>query len=176
VAEDAVGQDHVVAQQTFFHGAEAFNGVLGGKVAQVGLELDADAAQGFKGVFEEQVFGLGIDGGALVGDTVPGAANFQGAVVRADIQVAGAADRLTAGKVDNGKGEVGAVLLAVEHIQDPGAQVFGGFDPGVNHELPDAGVQTDQSQVGEVRFAERLEADEATGEGEGVDVHEGHEG
>lgn len=82
----------MVTEGAFLYGAKALDGALRGEVALVGFELDADAVQVFEGVFEQQVLGFGVGGGALVLDGKPGAADFEAAVLGADFQVAGAAD------------------------------------------------------------------------------------
>src|SRR5689334_1898779 len=62
VADIAVRDEHVLAQNALACGAESFDGCLRDRVAAVGLELDAHGAEGLEGVTQEQVLALGVDG------------------------------------------------------------------------------------------------------------------
>ena len=53
MADTPIGQDHVVAENAFFHSADSLDGFLRALVAQIGLQLHADATQRFKGVTEQ---------------------------------------------------------------------------------------------------------------------------
>ena len=83
------------AQRAFFFGANAENGVTGFLVERVGLQLDAETSPDFKGVSQHQVFGLGVDGGALPGGCDPGGTDLDPPVDAVDVHEAGAADGIS---------------------------------------------------------------------------------
>lgn len=168
VAPGAVRAAAVTAQDAFALRSEAGDGGLGAGVEVVRLELDPAHAEVFEGVGEQEQLGLGVDGAAPVRAPVPGPADLQAFVGRADVQVRGPAHGPAASEVDDGEGDVLAALRRLQHGVERGAQLLlrprrGAALPAPHLLVPAAG----RVQVGEVTAGERLQADVAAGKRDG---------
>lgn len=103
VAFEAVGHDHVVAEGAFFQRSEFLDGALAMEVARIGLELNADAAEGFEGVLEHEQLHLRIDLCAAELFVYPRTANLNSAVFFANVEVATRANCMSCFLVDHDK-------------------------------------------------------------------------
>ena len=156
----------MVAEGAFVLGSELAHGGLGAQVFVVGLEADAAEVEGFEGVGELEELGLGVYAGSVVVGAEPGVAYFYGAVLKVEVDVAGAADDLVGlgGGLrfqDRDPGHSGACGFEFEGGLGPGAEVGGGFDRG-EHVAPNARVKRDLLEGREVTESERLETDSGT--------------
>ena len=76
VANSAVVTDSVASENSVWFCSYSFNGSSRRRVQVVGLELDADTVEGFKGMLEHYEFALGVDECALPFFWVPGGTNL----------------------------------------------------------------------------------------------------
>src|SRR5208282_3410451 len=124
VADSAGPCDYVAAQCAFFFRADAENCVARFFVERVGLEFDANASPHFEGVSQHQIFGFGVDRGALPWYRDPGRADLDAAVVAVDIHKASAADHAAGCTLDRGKDYRLTALLLGESFLDEALKIF----------------------------------------------------
>ena len=113
------------AEGAFFLCAEAEDGVAGFLIQCVGFEFDAQALPDFEGVAQHQVFGFGVDGGALPGGSDPSGTDFHAAVGAVDIHESRAADYALRIALDGGEDDGFAAVLLGERFFDQALEIFG---------------------------------------------------
>jgi glyoxylase-like metal-dependent hydrolase (beta-lactamase superfamily II) len=124
VPDTAACGDHVIAERAFLASADAQNCRAGAIVERVGLQLHAHTLEYFEGVAQQEVFGLGVDGGALplVGD--PGPSDFQAMVHALDAGIARGTNYAAAGFLEQRKRQGGSGGLLLERGLDIGAHLL----------------------------------------------------
>lgn len=171
VANRTVRPDHVAAQHTLAHGAQALDRALRAQVQVVGLELDAQCSQVLEGMAQEEQLALGVHGRALVLRRDPGPTDLEPAVLAADVEVARRADRARGREIDDREWELRAVALAGLRPRDVRTNVLqvGGHRP--RQVAPDRFVAARVEERARVVPRERLEPHAASDQGDGSRVH-----
>jgi hypothetical protein len=101
VADATRRRDSVLAERPFFFRADAEDRVARLLVECVGLELDADAAERFERVGQQQELRFGVRGGALKGGRDPGPADLEAAIGCRDVRVTSAANHAIGSAIDD---------------------------------------------------------------------------
>src|SRR5439155_7371643 len=161
---------HVLAQRALADGAEAGDSFLGASVAAVGLERDADAAEGLEAMFQEEVLRFRVGGRAPVVAGEKGRADLDLTVGRAHVEQTRGADRTARlaphlGEHDRlapGHQPLG-LANQLERLVDRAGRGPGqvGADPLVLRRI---------EQAGRVTLGDRLERDVAPLERDGCEV------
>ncbi len=147
VPDAAACGDHVIAERAFFASADAQDCSAGAIVERVGLQLHAHTLEYFEGVPQQEVFGLGVDGGALplVGD--PGPSDFQAMVHVLDAGIARGTNYAAAGFLEQRKRQGGSGGLLLERGLDIGAHLLRRAHRSRNP-LPEVIIESHFSQPG----------------------------
>ena len=163
--------DHVVARDAFFGGADPRNGGARTLVQRIRLQFDTHAAELFEGVPQHEVFGFGVDGGALPRRRDPGGADLDAAVVVIDAGEARAADRLAAGELDGRKRQRGSAGLLLQGELDVEVHVLRGTNDPPRIPAPDLRIETDGTELCVVIERQRLQSDVPPAKGDRFDAH-----
>src|SRR5262249_21569872 len=124
VAPRAVVVPLVLPEHALLDSADAQHGVARAAIQDVGLELDAHAAQRLERVAEHQVLGLGADVRALIRATDPGPSDPDRAVVAVDVPETRRAGDVTARLVHGRERERTPLRLLVQRGLDVGPQLL----------------------------------------------------
>jgi hypothetical protein len=109
---------------------------------------------------QQEELRLGVGAGSPGAARIPGPADLEPAVLRAEGEVSRAPDRLAAPALDDGEGDVQAGITATEGILEPVMEALpvGGCIPW--KPAPDLGILCRFPQVLLVLFPQRLDDDE----------------
>src|ERR1700687_1859456 len=111
MADAPARRDHVVPEGALFLRPDAPDRRTRALIERIRLQLHAHTAEGFKGMPEQDVFGLAIHGRSLPGVSHPRPANLNALMRALDVSKAGAPDRPAGGPFQNGKRQRDAAFL-----------------------------------------------------------------
>ena len=170
VAHGAVAAQGMVAQHAVPAGAEPFDGLLAGRVEDVGAPSHGGSSQRIEGVGKQHELAARVDMAALDAAGVPGVADLQPPDVAQDAVVARGAQHAPAGLVDHGKGQALSCGLHAQRRGDVAGLISRSRHTG-HPQLPERAIGGSCGQSRGMRGGERFEPDalQAQGDWNGID-------
>src|SRR5450432_4573542 len=118
MSDPSAGGNHMIAENSLLARPETLDGGAGSFVQRIGLELDANAPQGFESVPQQQVLRLRVRRRSLPRAGEPGPTDLDASMVEIDVPVARAAADAAAGLFDDREGQRSAMGLLCERVRD----------------------------------------------------------
>jgi hypothetical protein len=150
----------MAAVNAFPHRPDALDGPLGTEVAQVGLELDPEHAEGIESMTQEKAFAARVHIGPLVGGVNEGPADFQPTMRPPNVHVAGGPHHpiLFAARHEDGERQDRADRSGLHRLGHQTLEILYRTHPGVGQMNPDGRIRSGPGQTGNVFRAQGFQA------------------